>query len=171
MANPPRAAQIRYSRNVIESALGPRITHYEIPRDKPAIYRWVVGDSSTADDVTVLSHTGGTEGRWIRLRLPVKGEDLGDGAASIGVGGDYLRILPGGTLTGDSVATLNTTNAATGDILTIVRQDLGAYTYQIVNGGPGGAALCTFPVSLAYWADFHFDGTNWELIRGGALPT
>jgi hypothetical protein len=121
--------------------------------------------------MTVLDHTGGTEGKWIRVRLPVKGTDLTDADASVGVGGNYLRLLPASTLGANRTATLNTTNAAAGDVLTITRADTEAYTYQIDNGGVGGGTLCTFPVSTAYWADFHFDGTDWELIRGGALPT
>lgn len=155
----------------MESDQGPQLAHYELPLDVPALFKWVAGDTSTADDVTVLSHTGGTAGRWIRVRLNPVGSDLTDADATIHVTGNFRRELPASTLTANRVLTLGTTNAVAGDELTIVRYDAGAYTYQIDNGGAGAGTLCTFPVSAAYWADFAFDGTNWAVKRGGALPT
>ena len=155
----------------MESDQGPQLAHYEMPLDVPALFKWVAGDTSTADDVTVLTHTGGTAGRWIRVRLDVLGDDLTDADATIYVTGNFRRELPAATLGDNRTLTLGTTNAAAGDELTIVRRDVGAYTYQIDNGGAGGGTLCTLPVSTAYWADFHFDGTDWSVTRGGALPT
>lgn len=168
--DPPRAATIRTSVSVIESDQGPRIAHYERPLDYAKLYQWIVDDASTADDVAVLSHTGGTAGRWHLVRIDDLGDDLTDADATIYVGGKFDRVLPASTLTVNRTLTLGTTNAAAGDKLTIVRRDVEAYTYQIDNGGAGGGTLCTMPVSTAYWATFRFDGTDWSVWSGGALP-
>ena len=170
MANPRRAATIRTSVAAIEADVGPEVEHYNVPLDMPALFRFVVGSSDTADSVAVLSHNGGTAGRWLRVRLPIKGSDLTDADATIQVGGNYWRVLPAATLSANRQLTLGTTNAAAGDQITITRQDVGAFTYAVVNGGAGAGTLVTLPVSKAAFADFYYDGTNWLLVRAATMP-
>lgn len=171
MANPLRAARCWDTIAQIQAHVGSQIEDWAHVRELGALFRWVVGSTLTADSFSVLTHSGGTDGRWIRQRMPTLGTVLTDADATIYVTGKTKRVLPAGTLTDNRTATLGTTNAASGDEMTIVRRDTGAYTLAVVNGGVGAGTLCTMPVSAAYWADFYFDGTNWSLLRGGALPT
>lgn len=171
MANPPRAARHWETIDLLESYHGQAIEDFAYVDELGATFKWEVDSTATADDFSVLTHNGGTAGRWIRQRLVLTGTALGDGDATIYVAGGLERIMPVSTLTGNSALTLGTTNAASGDVLTVTRRDVEAYTYQVVNGGPAAGTLCTLPVSLAYWADFRFDGTDWAMLRGGALPT
>ncbi|MFQ5425417.1 MAG: hypothetical protein ACE5F9_15740 [Phycisphaerae bacterium] len=154
----------------IQADVGPMVEHYNVPLDMPALYRFAVGDTSTADGVAVLSHNGGTAGRWLRVRLPIKGSDLTDADATIQVGGNYWRVLPAATLSANRQLTLGTTNAAAGDIVTVTRLDMTANTYAIVNGGPAAGTLVTLAVSVKAFADLYFDGTDWLLMRAAAMP-
>jgi hypothetical protein len=54
-------------------------------------------------------------------------------------------------------------------VLRIVRLDVGAWTVAVVNGGTGAGTLITMPVSVRYWAEFYFDGTDWLLIGAGQM--
>ncbi len=45
------------------------------------------------------------------------------------------------------------------------RTDTGAFTVAFVNGGPGAGTLKTLAVSVIGFAEFEFDGTNWELVQ------
>ncbi len=45
------------------------------------------------------------------------------------------------------------------------RTDVAAFTVAFVNGGPGAGTLKTLPVSAIGFAEFEFDGTNWELVQ------
>jgi len=158
---PRRAATIFPSIATIESAQGPGVEHYAIPLDLPEVFRWVPGSAETVDHINVLEHTGGTPGTWIRQRRPDKGADLAAGNATIYVSGNRYRVLPASTLTGNAQLTLGTTGAVNGDWIEVVRLDVGAYTYAIVNGGPGAGTLCTMPVSQRARFVGYFDGTNW----------
>jgi len=172
MALERRAARIFPTLATLKASAGERLSnHYAIPLDQPFLYRWVPDDTTTADDVNVLAATGGYPGRWHRVRPSIDGTDLTDADASIGVGGNLRRTLPDSTLTANRTITLATTNAADGDVLTIVRLDAEAYTLQIDNGGAGGGTLCTLAASQRWEVNFLFDGTDWSLIGGGQLPS
>jgi hypothetical protein len=171
VANPDRSITIKNSVAAMDAAMGPAITHYNMPLDMPALFKWIVGDTTTADDVTVISHQGGTPGRWHRVRLPIKGADLTDADEDVGVGGNYWRVLPAATpLTDNRIKTLVTTNAAEGDLITITRLGLGSYTMAIANGGAGAGTLFTLPSGAAWWCRAYFDGTDWLAHSAGALP-
>jgi len=170
MANPRRAATIRTSVAAMEADIGPAIQHFNVPLDMPALYKFVVGDTSTADSVAVLGHNGGTAGKWIRVRMPLAGANLTNADATIQVGGNYWRVLPAATLTANRQLTLGTTNAAAGDVITITRLDAEAFTYAVLNGGPAAGTLVTLPVSVKAFADFYFDGTDWLLMRAAQMP-
>lgn len=164
-----RAAEIITTAASLATQRGPVIPHYAIPLDIPALFKWVPGGTDTEDDVTVLGYQGGTPGVWRRVRLPIQGDDLTDANATIDPRGNYLRVLPASTLSTNRVATMGTTNALEGDIITVVRRDVGAFTYTINNGGAGGGTLVTFPVSVQAFADLYFDGTNWLKIRAAQM--
>ena len=171
MANPRRAATIRTSIAAMQADLGPQTEHYEMPLDKPRLYRWVVGSSATADSIAVLTHNGGTSGRWLLVRDVTLGANLTNADETLTVGGNFFRVLPAATpLTASRTKTLSTTNAAAGDVIHITRLGLGAFTMLIVNGGPGAGTLFTLPVSQAWFAEAYFDGTNWAVYAAGQLP-
>lgn len=77
------------------------------------------------------------------------------------------RKLP--TLSQNGTLTLGTTGAVAGDQIEVTRTATGAFTYAIVNGGPGAGTLATFPASKVASAKFQFDGTNWALRSIGQL--
>jgi hypothetical protein len=169
MAATPRFSPTVYATIAsIEASRGPETTRYAIPLDRPVLYRWAVGDTSTDDTLTCLSASGGPTGRWLEVRMPDKGANLADGNATIYVSGNRWRLLPAATLTGNSTLTLGTTGAVAGDWIEITRLDVGAYTYAIVNGGAGAGTLATMPVSVRARLLAYFDGTNW-LHRDSAL--
>jgi hypothetical protein len=171
MARDLRAPTIMQSASQIASLVGAQTERYSIPLDIPALYKWVIGDVSTADGITVLTHQGGIVGRWKRVRLNVKGADLTDANESIGVGGNFLRFLPAATpLTVNRTKTLVTTNAEAGDEINVTRLGLGNFTMAIVNGGPAAGTLFTLPANEAWWCKAYFDGTNWLAHSAGKLP-
>lgn len=126
------------------------------------IYRWVRGSTATDDAWTTLEPSGGMLGAWELLGFPDKGDDLTDASATIQVGGKPWRVLPASTLSANRTLTLGTTNARAGYRIRITREDVGAYTYAVANGGPGAGTLVTFPVSSRAYGIFYFDGTNWS---------
>ena len=171
MANPRRASTIRVSKAKMEADLRPMVTHYNTPLDTPQLYQWLVGDTSTVDNLTDLGHQRGTAGRWKLVRTPVLGADLTDADESLTVGGNFFRVLPAATpLTASRAKTLSTTNAASGDMIHILRLGLGAFTMTIVNGGPAAGTLFTLPSGQSWWAKAYFNGTDWVVHSAGQLP-
>lgn len=166
MAYPRLAATIRDTIAAIAADFGPPIARYAIPLDFARLFRFVPGSTATADSRTVIGATGGTAGRWLLVRVNDRGADLTDANATIGVGGNFWRVLPAATLTDDRTITLATTNAAAGDVLEITRLDDTANSLAIVNGGVGAGTLVT--LTAAGSARFAFDGTNW-LLRSASL--
>jgi hypothetical protein len=81
------------------------------------------------------------------------------------VSAGYWRTLP--TLGQGGTLTLSSTGASVGDIVTITRTDLSAFTYAIKNNA--AVTLCTFPVSKLASASFQFVGTDWVLKTIGQL--
>jgi len=160
---------VRSTIALMQSKQGPEITDYEWPLDAGAPYEWIPGDVSVIDSYAALGHTGGTSGRWIRHREALKGAALVDGGETINIGGLPLRELADGVLTGNSVLTLGVVNAKLGDMITVTSRNTAAWTYAIANGGGGGGTLKTFASATPSWADMHFNGTNWELVRFGIL--
>lgn len=164
-----RAITIRPDIETLEAKAGPTITDYEYPLDGGAVYEWVPGNSDAVDNWARLTHSGGTSGRWVRKEAKKKGDDLADAATeTITAGGKPLRVLPDG-LSQNGVLTLATTNAGEGAEIRVTSRNTAAFTYAIVNGGAGGGTLVTFASATPSWADFYFNGTNWELTGGGAL--
>ena len=149
---------------------GPRVPHYNLPLDLPFLFEWVVGSLLTADNEVVIGHTGGTPGKWERVRYDPRGDDLVDSNAAIGIGGKQWRVLPTGTLTGNSILTLNTTNAKLGDTILVTRLDATANTYAVSNGGAGGGTIITFRTNVPAWAEFYYDGTNWIMMKAADIP-
>jgi hypothetical protein len=163
----PRAITVRATVANMQTRRGPPIAHYNLALDVGRVYRFEVANVLVDDGLTVLDVSGGTPGRWLEVRRVLDGVDLVDGAQDLTVGGNVLRFLPAATLTANSVATLKTTNAERGDVIRITREDVGAFTFAVDNDGPGAGTLHTFPVSVAGWAEFYFDGTNWRRTAFG----
>jgi hypothetical protein len=161
MADPRRAITVVPTIAVIQSGQGPTEAHYYMPLDRPVPYRFALGNTTDDDDWTCLEPSLGTAGRFLDMPEPQQGDDLGDGNATIQVGGKQWRVLPAGTLTGNSILTLGTTGAREGHWIEVTRLDVGAYTYAIANGGAGAGTLCTMPVSQRARFVGYFDGTNW----------
>lgn len=174
MANPRRTATIMSTVAAIEADPGPAIAHYAIPLDRPALYRFSVGDSTTVNHTTVLGCNGGTSGRWLQVSSFPNPNDLGanltNADVSITLAQGRTRKLPSVPLTANHTCTLLTTDAGPGDELTLVMLDVSAWTYAIINGGVGAGTLFTKAAGQKWFADFAFDGTNWWLKRAGQLP-
>jgi hypothetical protein len=169
---PRRSPTIYSSRDVMESSPGPLVLRYAIPLDYPAMYRWSLGNTDTADGESTITHSGGNLGNWLLVRhlgdLP-DGTALADGNQTIHVSGGFHRTLPAATLTGNITITLGTTNAREGYPIELLRRDVGAYTVAIVNGGAGAGTLTTFPVSSRALFRGRFDGTNWVMRAAHTL--
>jgi len=171
MANPTRAATIRFDRAAMEADPGPQITHYNMPLDYPRLYEWIPGDTTTSDGLAVLTHSGGTIGRWHLIRGDIQGVNLTDADETLVVGGNFFRVLPAAVpLTVNRVKTLATTNAAVGDEIHINRIGLGAFTLAIANGGAGAGTIYTLPAGQSWWAKAYFNGTDWVAHSAGQNP-
>lgn len=74
------------------------------------------------------------------------------------------------TLTANRTATLSGTRAYNGAKIRVLRNAAvpGAFTLAVVDG-VSTATLFTFAVSTNGWADFEFDGTNWQFIGSGPV--
>lgn len=161
MANPRRSATVMQSIAAIEADRGPDLEKYAVPLDSPRMFKWVVGNTDTADSFVTLAHTSGTTGRWLDVPCPDKGSDLTDASVTITVGQKFWRVLPAATLTANRTITLGTTNARAGHTLELTRLDSTAFTLAIVNGGPLAGTLVTLPASERWWAKFYFNGADW----------
>ncbi len=152
----------------IEADRGAQTTRYAIPEDRPVLYEWVPGDTSTIDSLNVLGHTGGTTGRWIARQAlegvtPDKGSNLTNADETLTwTLFTKWRVLPASTLTANRTKTLSATGVTAGARLDITREDVTNFTMPIVNGGVGGGTIFTFPASVLFAAQFYFDGTNWS---------
>jgi hypothetical protein len=169
MADPRRAITVVPSIATIQSGAGPNEKHYYLPLDRPVPYQFVLGDTTTDDGWTAIEPSSGTVGRFLDMPEPQQGADLADGNATIYVNGKQWRVLPAATLSANSTLTLSTTGAREGHWIEVTRLDVGAYTYAVVNGGPGAGTLCTMPVSTRAWGFFYFNGTNWLHRRSGLM--
>jgi hypothetical protein len=169
MADTPRCLTIKTSSANMAAQRGNPTARYNLPLDIPVVFKWVPGAVDTVDGVTVFGYSGGTAGVWRRLRMPLLGEDLGDEDVTIDPRGNYIRRVPAGTLNGHRVCTLGLTNAVEGDVITVLRLCMAAYTYTIINGGPAAGTLATFPVIKEAFMDAYFDGTNWLKVRAGTM--
>ncbi len=81
------------------------------------------------------------------------------------VAAGYWRTLP--TLGQGGAATISVTGAVLNAEMVITRTDESAFTYDVIDGGPGTPTLCTFPVSKKASARIKFNGTNWLLKEIG----
>lgn len=167
---PRRAVSVIATRSALGGTYGQPTANYALCLDG-GTFQWTLNDSSTADGRCVIAATGGSPGRYKRLREDVQGAALTDADATLQVGDGFWRRMPAATLGANRTLTLGTTNAVAGDTLTITREDVGAFTLAVVNGGPGAGTLLTFPVSEKWWADFYFNGTNWVARSAGRFPT
>jgi hypothetical protein len=148
---------------------GFHLPHYAVCLDNGQLYRWAPDDATTANGYTVVAATGGTSGNWLHVPGDTLGADLTDADETLTVAQKFVRYVEAATLTANRTKTLSTTGAINGHVITIVRLDTTAFTMPIVNGGAGAGTIITFPVSVRYWADFRFDGTNWRLLRAGQM--
>lgn len=134
----------------------------------PTLFAWIQYSGATDDGIDVIAPSGGPgTGRWIRTRSNDTGTNLTDANATILVSGNRTRILPAATLTANRRLSLGNTGAVSGDEFFVVRNDTGAFTYTIVNGGPAADNLAIMPISNRAWCRARFDGTNWIHIGSG----
>lgn len=171
MPTPRRSPTILPSVAVAQSSNGP----VQGPQDAapvwhiwglPGLFRWAMGSAITDDGgATCIETSGGQQGRFLRERCPDRGEDLTNAAATIYPSGKRWRVLPAATLSANRVLTLgvgsSTVSVVEGDWIYITREDVGAYTFTILNGGVGAGNVAVMPVSQRAWCLAYFDGTNW----------
>ena len=132
-----------------------------------------IGDPITKtqyDAFAALSgtNTGDQTVTGLGLDALTPGAALTNADVSIAPGTDKASeyTLPAATLTGNHTVTLATTGSpTTGLTVWIVRRDLTANTYAIINGGAGAGTLVTLPASPGkpMGACVYYDGTNWSL--------
>jgi len=171
MSDPRRAITVVPSIAVIQSGFGPYQEHYNLPLDRPVPFRFALGNTTSDDGWTALESAHGAAGRWLDLPEPNLGADLADGDATIVVGGKRRRRLVAGTLTQNSIATLSATNAREGHVLELSLLDAGAFTFAIVNGGPGAGTLATKASGEMRYVKVYFEGTDWVLLDSHAITT
>jgi hypothetical protein len=103
-------------------------------------------------------------------QVPKSGALLTNANVTVNPGSDNasLYILPEATLTAGHTVTLGTTGTlyTNGSVVRILRKDLTANTYAVINGGGGAGTLLTFPAPppATMAADFRYNGTDWVLI-------
>lgn len=94
------------------------------------------------------------------------GANLGNANATVTIAGGSQYTLPAGTLTANRVLTLGVTGSpVTGEMIAVVRQDAGAFTYTVQDAA--AASLIVLPVSTRIAAYFKFNGT--QFILSGAI--
>lgn len=167
----PKAITVRDDVANIRARRGPNVPYYNFPLDRGRVFRFVLDSALTDDGRTVIDTNGqGQAGQWILVREPIKGADLTDTAVqNIGVADGFWRVLPALPITAAITLNLITTSAEEGDIITLTRLDVAAFTVDVVNGGPAAGTLATFPVSQKAFGDFYYDGTNWSAIRAALM--
>lgn len=158
-----RSARVYTTAAALATYQGPdKAPRYAVVRSLGnALFYWVPGDTTTADNITAISHSGGTPGRWLLTREDDAGVDLTDAAATIYVSGGKWRTLPLSTLSANRILTLGTTGAVAGDRITITRLDSEAFTYTVANGGTGGGNLAVMLASCEDQVTAQFDGVDW----------
>lgn len=122
-------------------------------------------------EVLWLKHIGSDEFGWFPYAPEApEGSPLADTAAQT------VEISTGNwheldVLSQDSTLTLGVQEPplCAGAEMTVTRQDASAFTFAIINGGPGAGTLLTMPVSKKYSAVFQYDGTNWKLKLFGFI--
>ncbi len=165
---PRRAITVLSSVALLRADQGPAIPHYAFLLDLGAVFRFSPGSALEDDGFTVIVPLGGGEaGAWLRVREPDQGDDL-TGSGTVTVGGGRWRRVPEASLAADASLLLSTVNAEKGDWIDFTREDVGAYTVALVNGGPAAGTLVTLPVSARSWARVYFNGVNW-LHRSSGL--
>jgi hypothetical protein len=162
-----KQAPVRLRRDQLSGEFGTTHARYSTPLDFARLYEWIPGNTDTADGLTLLDHSGGEIGRWRLVRIDIKGADLVDADATIQVGDNFLHVLPAATpLTAERTITLGTINARAGDIHRIVRRGEGGFSLLIDNGGVAGGQIFNF-IAGDRWAEFYFDGTDWDVHGAG----
>lgn len=119
------------------------------------------GDGSVGTPATIAGNV---------LALPAKAADLTDASGTNSPGTDAASqyTLPAVTLTTNRTLTLGTAGSpATNLVVQVIRRDLTANTYAVINGGGGGGTMMTFGASPAtsVGASFYYDGTNWNFLN------
>lgn len=170
-----RTAEIYTTAAVLAAAPGPRIPHYAICLDTALLYKWLPGDTTTADGYAVLGHVSGYAGRWHRVVPDDRGADLTDDDESVYLADKPIRYVPAATYTKNHELLVRTNlssgassvSCSDGDRISIVRLDTTAYTLRINCEVLG--TIITLPVSEAWFVDLRFEGTGWTLLRAGKM--
>ena len=116
--------------------MGPSVPHYCIPLDRPVLYRFVPGDTSTVDHRRVLSCNGGGPGRWLQVgEFPITTT-----AVSVGAGGATVSLAIGdneahtftGVITGRCTAGADVGDVWSCSLDTTVKRGVGVATISAV---------------------------------------
>lgn len=170
MPDPLRAAAIYTTVALLAAQPGRRKVGYAVVLENGRFYKWVPDDTTATDGWSVVGYTGGHAGTWKDTPGDVKGADLGDTTETLTVAGKLLRYVQAAVLAANRTKTLGVTGAQLGQVLRIVRLDVGAFTLAFVNGGPAAGTITTLPASQRWFADFRFDGADWRLLGAGQMP-
>ena len=167
-----RAATIMTNVAAMAADRGPAIVHHNIPQDAPVLFSWVPGSTATADNINVISHTGGTPGRWIRQREDIQGDDFSATASVsfVTIAKGRFRVLPATSpmTTVDSKWWFYNTGAVAGDIITVARLGLGTKTVTVQDHDEN--VLAILAPDEPRWFAAYFDGDGWIPHSGGSFP-
>jgi hypothetical protein len=156
------AAGIYPSLATLRNAPPPSVQRFARVLGFPYLLRFVPLGTGTDDGWTIIVPANGA-GIWVSDRIDDQGPDVvfTSNAATLGIYGGPWQVIQSGALSADSTVTLDPTLAVLGDTKEVTRLDLSAHQLSVVNGGPGGGTLSTFPASLFGNQLFFFNGTDW----------
>lgn len=98
---------------------------------------------------------------WETIGL-LQGLDLPNANINLTIPAGNVRFIRANTLTANRAYTLSTTaGEVLNDVIGIVREDVGAFTASIINGGPAAGTLYVFAAAVKKVAWFQFDGVDW----------
>lgn len=122
--------------------------------------------SSASAGVDVLVPSSGS-GRFLGCDVRDYGTALTDATTTIQPTGGLNRVLPAATLTTARSLTLGTTGAVAGMRMRIIRRDVTANAYTIINGGTGAGTIGVLVASKLNFFEAQFDGTDWAMVAIG----
>jgi hypothetical protein len=174
MANPRRAATILQpvagstGLAKIAAERGEPTPKWVVNEDTGDLYRWVPGNTDTADGFNIIEAASGTVGRFHRVVADRHGVDLGDADATITVAQGLIRIIPDIPLTDARTITISATGAKPGDEIELVRQDTSANTITVIDAVTTNT-IATLDAGLAIVARFRFRTAGWYQSWPGTL--
>lgn len=175
MAFERRSAAFYTNAAQLDALPGPLTVKFAILEDTLRVYKWIVGDTTAADGISSIAHTGGYTGRWLLLlgaATGSQGADLDNTATQqIFAADGSIREIPLATLTENVTLDFMAFGAVDGSTVRIVRYDVSAFTVTLNDNGAAAQIGNPMPAFQQWWADVRWDsdGSVWKLVGAGQL--